>query len=94
MNWTRSWLSLSGSDWFSFSRRGSVDWTFFLPARRIRDGLCAESATAGHGFLDSGIVLCVFAWKTLRRFELSGFAASYGYETPPFSFSKLSGQAR
>src|ERR1035438_5469563 len=43
----------------------------FLPARRIRDGLCAESATAGHGFLDSGIVLCVFAWKTLGRFCFS-----------------------
>ena len=64
----------------------------FLPARRIRDGLCAESATAGHGFLDSGIVLCVFAWKTLGRFELSGFAASNGYERRRFLLANSQGK--
>ena len=64
----------------------------FLPARRIRDGLCAESATAGHGFLDSGIVLCVFAWKTLGRFELSGFAVSDGYERYRFLLANTQGK--
>ena len=64
----------------------------FLPARRIQDGLCAESATAGHGFLDSGIILCVFAWKTLGRSELSGFAASYGYERYRFLLENSQGK--
>ena len=64
----------------------------FLPARRIQNGLCAESATAGHGFLDSEIVLCVIAGKTLGRFELSGFAVSYGYERRRFLLENSQGK--
>jgi hypothetical protein len=61
----------------------------FFP-RRFQNG--AESATTGHGFLDSGIVLCVFAWKTLGRFELSGFAASNGYERRRFLLANSQGK--
>jgi hypothetical protein len=75
-----------------FARRvWSLD--LFLPARRIQNGLCAESATAGHGFLDSGIVLCVFAWKTLDRFEPPGFAANNGYERHRFLLANFHAHA-
>jgi hypothetical protein len=62
-------------------------------SRRFQNGLCAGGATAGHGFLDSGIVLCVFAGKTLGRFEPSAFAASNGYECRRFLLANFHGQA-
>jgi hypothetical protein len=49
-----------------FRRRGGFGgWT--PPSLRCRDPKrpLRRGATAGHGFLDSGIVLCVFAWKPL-----------------------------
>ena len=49
-------------------------------------------ATAGHGFLDSGNALCVFAWKTLGRLEPSDFAVSYGYERYRFLLANTQGK--
>jgi hypothetical protein len=56
----------------------------FLPARRIQNGLCAESATAGHGFLDSGIVLCVFAWKPLAGLRSVALLSAMGTNATVF----------
>ena len=57
------------------------------PRRPLRRG-----ATDGHGFLDSGIVLCVFAWKTLGRFELPDFSVSNGYERYRFLLANTQGK--
>ena len=64
----------------------------FLPARRIRDGLCAESATAGHGFLDSGIVLCVFAWKPLAGLRSVALLSAMGTKRHRFLLANSQGK--
>jgi hypothetical protein len=74
-----------------FARRAEIG-TSFSRVAGSKTGLCAESATAGHRFLDSGIVLRAFAWKPLAGFELSGFSASNRYERRRFLLANPQGK--
>jgi hypothetical protein len=67
--------SLPGSP---FLAAGSEIGLLLPCAAGIQNGLCAESATAGHGFLDSGIVLCVFAWKPLAGLRSVALLSAMG----------------
>jgi hypothetical protein len=65
----------------------------FLPARRFQNGLCAEARRPDTASSILELSCVYFAWKTLGRFELSGFAVSYGYERYCFLLENSQGQA-
>ena len=74
-----------------FRRRAwRLDSSF--PARRIQDGLCAESATAGHGFLDFGIGLCHSLGKPLAGLSPLALLPAMGTNAHRFLLANTQGK--